>query len=188
MSKINLGQVNPTIALPVCLLGSKIKGEANFCTVAWFTMIDDEPPTIGLLLGKKRTTVDGVKENGAFSVNIPSRRMTASTDYCGITSGYKTDKSQVFSVSYGELRSAPLIDECPLSMECRLKQIIVLEGTDLLIGEIVHVHVEEGCLTGGKPDLTKIDPLLYGMGGGPYFALGDRLEQAFKVGKTFKKK
>jgi len=86
----------PSLTLPVCILGSNYEGKANFCTVAWFTMIDDEPPTIGLLLGKKRRTVDGIRQNRTFSVNLPSTKLAAKTDFVGLYSGYKEDKSEVF--------------------------------------------------------------------------------------------
>jgi flavin reductase (DIM6/NTAB) family NADH-FMN oxidoreductase RutF len=178
----------PSLTLPVCILGSNYEGKANFCTVAWFTMIDDEPPTIGLLLGKKRRTVDGIKQNRTFSVNLPSTKLAAKTDFVGLYSGYNEDKSEVFRVSYGELGNAPLVDECPMSLECKLKDIIEFEGTDLLVGEVVEVHVDEDCMTNGKPDIDKIDPLLYSMPGGPYVGKGEKVADAFKIGRTLKRK
>jgi len=181
-----MGKGMPSLMLPVCILGSSHEGKANFCTVAWFTMIDDEPPTIGLLLGKKRRTMDGIKENRTFSVNLPSTELAAKTDFVGLYSGYKKDKSEVFQISYGELRTAPLIDECPMSVECTLKDVIEFEGTDLVIGEIVEIHADGDCLTQGKPDIVKMDPLLYSTPGGAYFQMGDKVADAFKVGKQLK--
>jgi flavin reductase (DIM6/NTAB) family NADH-FMN oxidoreductase RutF len=188
MIKKRLGRRMPSLTLPVCILGSNYEGKANFCTVAWFTMIDDEPPTIGLLLGKKRRTVDGIKQNRTFSVNLPSTKLAAKTDFVGLYSGYNEDKSEVFRVSYGELGNAPLVDECPMSLECKLKDIIEFEGTDLLVGEVVEVHVDEDCMTNGKPDIDKIDPLLYSMPGGPYVGKGEKVADAFKIGRTLKRK
>ena len=188
MGKLRLGKRVPSLVLPVCIVGSNVEGKANFCTIAWFTMIEDEPPTIGLLLGKQRRTMDGIKENGTFSVNLPSTALAAETDYVGLHSGRKTDKSDVFQIYYGDLGTAPLIQECPMSLECKLKDIIEFEGTDLLVGEVVEVHVDEDCMTNGKPDIDKIDPLLYSMPGGPYVGKGEKVADAFKIGRTLKRK
>jgi flavin reductase (DIM6/NTAB) family NADH-FMN oxidoreductase RutF len=97
----------PPLALPICLVGANVDGKANFCTIAWFTMIDDEPPTIGLVMGKERRTKDGIMENKTFSVNVPGTELAVPVDYCGIRSGYKVDKSEVFRTFYGKLKTAP---------------------------------------------------------------------------------
>ena len=188
MAKVKLGKKLPPMALPVVLVGSNYKGKANFCTIAWMTIIDDEPPTVGLLMGKKRRTKDGMVENGTFSVSIPDTKMAVKTDYCGITSGSKKDKSKVFTVFYGDLGTAPLISEAPVTVECRLKDIIGFEGTDLVLGEVNEVYVEKKCVTKDKFHMGKIDPLLYAMSGGPYYSIGAKVADAFSVCKRYEAK
>ncbi|HTY47240.1 MAG TPA: flavin reductase family protein [Methanomassiliicoccales archaeon] len=188
MTKSKLGKKLPPVALPVCLIGSNFDGKANFCTIAWFTMIDDEPPLIGVVMGKKRRTKDGIVENRTFSVNIPSTAMVTETDYCGIRSGARTDKSQVFDVFYGELETAPMIEEAPICAECKLNQIVLFEGTDLVIGEVNELYVEKKAIGKEGFHMHELDPLLYAMGGGPYFGIGERIAEAFSVGKDYKKK
>ena len=173
------------MAMPVCLVGAMVKGQVNFCTVAWFTILDDEPPMVALVLGKDRATKDGIQENGTFSVNIPSEFNVTAADYCGINSGYKVDKSRVFSVSYGALKTAPMADECPVSAECKLAQIIEFPGTDLVIGEVVQVHADVSLVSNGKVDITELRPLLYSFPGGPYLSIGPAVAEAFEVGRTF---
>jgi flavin reductase (DIM6/NTAB) family NADH-FMN oxidoreductase RutF len=173
------------MAMPVCLIGAMVKGRANFCAVAWFTVLDDEPPAIAVVLGKDRATMEGIQENGTFSVNIPTGSNVSAVDYCGINSGHDVDKSEVFSVSYGRLVTAPLADECPVSAECRLSKVIEFPGTDLVIGEVVQLHVDRGLLDDGKVDVESLRPLLYSFPGGPYLSIGQSLAEAFKVGKTF---
>ena len=132
------------MAMPVCLIGAMVKGKANFCTVAWFTMMDDEPPMIAFVLGKDRATKDGIEENGTFSVNIPSELNVADADYCGINSGHEVDKSKVFSVSFGTLRnrtSGRTNARSVRNADCR--RSIEFPGTDMVIGEVVQVHVDE---------------------------------------------
>jgi flavin reductase (DIM6/NTAB) family NADH-FMN oxidoreductase RutF len=102
-------------------------------------------------------------------------------------SGADVDKSGVFKVTYGELKIAPLADDCPLTMECRLRQIIEFEGTDLVIGEVAAVYADETTIKDGKIDLSLIDLLLYRMPGGPYFEIGDKVADAFKIGKQLKR-
>jgi flavin reductase (DIM6/NTAB) family NADH-FMN oxidoreductase RutF len=170
--------------MPVCLVGATFKGKANFCTVAWFTILDDEPPMVAVVLGKDRATKDGIEENGTFSINIPSEFNVTAVDYCGINSGRETDKSYVFSVSYGMLKTAPLADECPISAECRLTRIIDFPGTDMIIGEVVQLHVDRSLVADGKVDVEGLRPLLYAFPGGPYLSIGPAVADAFKVGKT----
>lgn len=189
MVKVKLGKKLPPMAVPVVLVGANYRGKANFCTVAWTTIIDDEPPLIGLVMAKNRRTKDGMVENDTFSVNIPDTKLAVMTDYCGILSGSKKDKSKVFEVFYGELKTAPLISEAPVAVECMLKDFIAFEGTDLAIGEVNEVYVEKRCLAKDKVHMSKVDPLLYAMGGGgTYHALGKSVGQAFSIGKGYKPK
>jgi len=74
--------------IPVVMVGAKVQGKVNFCTVAWATTIDDEPPRMAVAMGKERRTKDGIKENGTFSINLPGAGAVAATDYCGTHSGY----------------------------------------------------------------------------------------------------
>jgi len=187
MRKITLGKKMPPLAMPICLVGANVGGKPNFCTIAWFTMIDDEPPMIGLVMAKERRTKDGIMENRTFSVNLPSTAMAAATDHCGLVSGRDVDKSDVFKVFYGELGSAPLIEESPVSMECRLSNVVEFETTDLVVGEVVQVHVDASVVPGGKIDYAMLDPLLYASGSA-YHSLGEKKADAFKVGRNYRKK
>jgi flavin reductase (DIM6/NTAB) family NADH-FMN oxidoreductase RutF len=89
--------------------------------------------------------------------------MVAVTDYCGIVSGSKIDKSRLFDVFYGQLNAAPLITDCPLNIECQLVQTVDLPTNILFIGEIVNICSEEQYLQNGKPDVRKVRPFLLTM-------------------------
>jgi flavin reductase (DIM6/NTAB) family NADH-FMN oxidoreductase RutF len=184
MEKVSLGKVLPAYAMPVCLIGSTVAGKANFCTIAWFSIIDDEPPMIGIVMGKKRRTRDGMEENGCFSVNIPGQGMVKAVDHCGITSGFDIDKSGVFKIFTGRLRTAPMIEECPLTMECSVKRTIEFEGTDMVVGEIEGAYASGDLMVKGKVDQSKMMQLLYSTHG-PYWSLGKKVADAFSVGKTY---
>lgn len=180
----------PPLVLPVCLVGANVDGKANFEAIAWFTFLESEPLMVGVVSDKRHYTNRGVRENKCFSVNVPSVGLVEATDYCGLVSGSKVDKSGVFGVFYGELEDAPMISECPVCLECRLVRVVKFSRNELLVGEVAGVYVEETCLTDGKKgDVGKVDPLLY-EGGVPayYWKLGGQVGRAFEIGKNHKPK
>ena len=89
--------------MPVVIVGANKGGRANFMTAAFAGIVNLNPPKIALGLGKLHFTSAGIVENGVFSVNLPSTSMMEATDYCGLVSGHKVDKSGVFKVFYGIL-------------------------------------------------------------------------------------
>ena len=187
MAKISIAPSNFIPLMPVSLVGANVGGKPNFLAVAWFTRVNYQPPMIALALGAGHHTPKGIRENGTFSVCIPGADLVEKTDYCGLVSGKRVDKSEVFRVFYGELGTAPMIDECPLCAECSVAQIIELPSNHLFIGEIKAVHSEERCLTDGKPDSAKIAPFALTMPDNGYWSLGQRFAKAWSVGQGRKK-
>jgi len=186
MEKTRTGWKLPPLPLPVALLGATVSGKANFFTIVWITMLQDDPPLIGAAMSKKRYTKRGIKENGTFSINIPSAGMAEAVDYCGLHSGSRVDKSRIFEVFYGGLETAPMVKECPLNLECRLVDSVEFNTMEMIIGEIVEMYCEERYLTENKPDLKKMDPMLFFMPEGPYFKAGDFLAKAWDAGRSYK--
>ncbi len=183
MKKIKTGWKLPPLCLPVALLGANVSGKPNFFTIAWFNMLQENPPLIAASMGKTYHTRQGIRENNTFSLNIPSTHMARIVDYCGLHSGKEVDKSRLFDVFYGELKTAPMVSECGLNIECRLVDSKKLDTMDLIIGKIVQVYCEEKYLSDNKPDYKKIDPLLFFMPEGPYLEAGNFVAKAFDVGK-----
>lgn len=184
MVKTKVG--HPPLVMPVCLLGANAGGKANFEAIAWFTFLESRPLMVGATSDKLHHTNRGIRENECFSVNIPSVDLVEATDFCGLFSGGKVDKSKVFGVFYGELGNAPMVEECPVCMECKLVRMVEFIHNEFVVGEVVAVYVEESCLTDGKKgDVGKVDPLLY-EGGAPayYWKLGGQVARAFEVGKN----
>jgi len=186
MSKKALGRTLPMMGLPVVVIGAKVQGRPNFCTIAWVTMIDDEPPKMAVVMGKERRTKDGILENRTFSINLPDVGAAAAADHCGLVSGYKEDKSNVFDVFFGKTLTAPMARECPVNIELTLDEIIEREGTDIVIGEVEEVYVDENRMTAGQPDIDKLQLLMYLSSGALYFTKGKTVAEAFKVGKDFR--
>ena len=174
--------------MPVVLVGTVVENRANFITVAWVSRVNYSPPMIGVALGKMHHTNKGIHEHKTFSVNIPGMDLIEKTDYCGLVSGKNTDKSKIFETFNGELANAPMIEECPLCMECRLFKAIDLPSNTLFIGEITGTYIEERFLTDGKPDIHKVNPFTLTMPDNNYWTVGPHRGKAWGIGKDFKAK
>jgi flavin reductase (DIM6/NTAB) family NADH-FMN oxidoreductase RutF len=172
--------------MPVVLAGSIVNEKPNFMTVGWVSRVNYKPPMIAISLGPHLTN-EGILENKAFSINIPDISLMEKTDYCGLFSGKKVDKSQIFDVFYGSLPGAPLIGECPVTMACRLHEAVKLPVNTLFIGEIVEAYCDEACMTDGKPDIKKINPFTLTMPDNHYWSVGDDIGKAWSVGTKLKK-
>lgn len=183
MEKINIGNNVCPYPMPVSLVGANVGGRANFMAVAWFARVNYTPAIIAAAINKRHHTAAGIRENGTFSVNFPSAEMVEQTDYCGIVSGKKTDKSGLFDVFYGELKTAPLISQCPVCLECRLLDTISQPMDNLFLGEIVGAYTEEQYLTDGKPDVRKMNPFLLTMPDNNYWTVGAHAGNAWSAGK-----
>jgi flavin reductase (DIM6/NTAB) family NADH-FMN oxidoreductase RutF len=184
--KKNIGTNGLVYPMAMTLICAEVDGKPNFLAAAWVSRVNYKPPLIAMALGPHHTN-KGIIENKEFSINIPSEKMMAAADYCGLVSGKKTDKSNLFATFKGTLAHAPMIEECPLTMECRLMQTVKLGFDDLYIGEIVGVYCEEQCLTDGNPDAAKMKPFMLTMPDNSYWALGKKIGQAWQIGKDYKK-
>jgi flavin reductase (DIM6/NTAB) family NADH-FMN oxidoreductase RutF len=151
-------------------------------------MVSYKPPRIAIALGKGHFTNPGIKENKTFSVCLPSEDMAEITDYCGIVSGKKTDKSEIFDLFYGELKTAPMIRDCPLNVECTLVEVVESSMNEIFIGEIVGTYTEDRFLTDGKLDFKKTKPLILSQPDTSYWRIGEPLAKAWSIGKKYKAK
>ena len=185
MEKQPIG-TNFFIPMPVVLMGTQVKGKDNFMVVGWCARVNGNPPMIACGIAKNHFTPRGVAENKTFSINIPSADLVEKTDYCGIVSGANTDKSKVFSVFSGTLKTAPMIRECPVTLECRLVQVVSLPTHHLFIGEIVGAYADGNVIREGKPDFRAIDPLFLTMPDNRYWTLGKHTGDAWSTGKRLK--
>lgn len=191
MAKVRLGQQKLDFPTPVVLVGAMVDGKPNFMTVAWCGMVNSEPPMVSVAVRPQRYTCRGIRENMAFSVNVPGTSLVKEADYCGIVSGRDVNKAAAcgFNVFYGNMKTAPLIEQCPVNLECRVLHTIELESHVLFIGRVEEVHVSQDCLTDGKLDFTKAQPIIYSNVVSPqYQALGAVLGKQYTVGKELKVK
>jgi flavin reductase (DIM6/NTAB) family NADH-FMN oxidoreductase RutF len=189
VKKNKIGSATYLYPMPTTIVGANVSGKANFLPIAYCGIVQHSPAMISVTLGKRHYTNAGVKENQTFSVNIPSCDMVEVTDYLGLHSGRDMDKSALFKVFYGELKSAPMIQETPLNLECRLVKTLDFGGTnEIFIGEIVQAYACEDILSAGLPDIQKLNPIIFSMHDNSYWSLGNRLGKAWSIGNNFLKK
>jgi len=186
MKKQKMGPQPMLWAHPTVLVGADVDGKPDFAAVAWTGVAASTPPAISIALQHPRYSLKGIRQNLTFSVNIPSREMVRETDYCGLISGAKTDKVKdcKFKVFYGKTPNAPLIEQCPINLECEVRHILNMGSHALVIGEVMETHVSEDCLTEGQPDLNKVKPFVFVPS--KYHAIGEAFADAFSIGKEIK--
>jgi flavin reductase (DIM6/NTAB) family NADH-FMN oxidoreductase RutF len=183
MEKKKLGPQTLLFPTPAVLVGATVGERPNFMTAAWCGIAASKPPAVSVGLQKVRHTLKGIIEKDTFSINVPSAGLARQVDYCGIYSGDRRDKSELFNIFYGALKTAPLIRECPVNLECRVIHRLDLKSHELVIGEIIETYVSDDCVTDEKPDPEKIDPLIYTPGVMKYHRLGEVVGKAFNMGK-----
>jgi flavin reductase (DIM6/NTAB) family NADH-FMN oxidoreductase RutF len=169
------------------ILGTHLEGRVNYMALDWLTRVNFMPALLGICVNKGNGSHDAIVETGEFSINVPSTDMVEITDYTGLVSGKRSDKSELFKVFYGELKAAPLIQECPLNIECRVSQTVNLPTNSFFIAEIVNIYCNDAFMTDSKPDITKIKPFVLTMPDNRFWALGDCVGQAWHAGKKFRK-
>ncbi|MCD1294340.1 NADPH-flavin oxidoreductase [Methanocella sp. CWC-04] len=187
MDKLAMGPRPYLFPMPTVLIGANVNEKPNYMAAAWASIANWVPPMVAVAVNHARYTNKGINENRTFSVNMPSRKQLAKTDYCGLVSGNMVDKSAIFESFYGKLETAPMASECPVSLECKLHTSLDLGSHFLFIGEIVDVYVDKDCITDGLPDIQKVDPVIYSMSQGNYWSVGENIGKAYSIGKEYKK-
>ena len=148
----------------------------NVLTIAWTGIINTIPAMTYISVRPQRYSYPLIKESGEFVINLTTRELTRSADYCGVKSGFDTDKFSACKLTAERASQigAPLIKESPVNIECRVKQVISLGSHDMFLAEIVAVHVDEALVDqNGKLHLDKSGLVAYSHG--EYFALGEKL-------------
>ena len=163
--------------LPVVMITSvDEKDRPNICTVAWTGTVCTDPPMLSISLREERYSHDLIKASGEFVVNVPSVEEVRATDYCGVVSGRDVDKFKETKLTPAPASAVkpPVILECPLNLECRVKKTLKLGSHTLFVAQIVTVQVTAELMTPtGRLALEKAGLAAFAHGG--YYALGKKL-------------
>lgn len=166
--------LNPVPVVMVSCADSE--GKPNIITLAWAGTINSDPPMVSISVRKERYSFDLIKEKGEFVINLPTKKLTFATDYCGVKSGRDTDKFEAMGLTPEPASKVgvPIIKECPVNLECVVRQSMELGSHIMFLAEVVATDVEETLLDEkGKLDLNKAELICYSHG--EYFPLGKPL-------------
>ena len=184
MSRVNFGAKPFMYPMPVLIVGTYDEnGVPNAMNAAWGTITDMNEITISM---SQHKTTENLAKTGAFTVSIATEDTVVACDYVGVESaGNVPDKfaKAGFHATKSEFVNAPLIDELPMALECRVKSF----ENGILVGEIVNINAEERILTDGKIDPKKLKPIAYDPVNNTYIGMGNIVEQAFQAGLQLKK-
>ena len=183
MSRVDFGAKPFLFPMPVLIVGTYDEnGVPNAMNAAWGTITDTNEITISM---SKHKTTANLEKTGAFTVSIATEDTVVACDYVGIESADKVpDKfaKAGFHATKSTNVNAPLIDELPMALECKVKRY----EDEILIGEIVNIVADESILTDGKIDPKKLKPIAYDPVNHTYLALGEKVGNAFGDGNRLK--
>ena len=181
--KINISPSTMLNPVPVVMVSCAGKNpeipdtRPNICTVAWAGTVNSEPPMVSVSIRKSRHSHDLICQTQEFVINLVNRKLAKACDYCGVRSGANEDKFEKMNLTAQQapgLTYAPQIAESPVSISCKLRDIIELGSHDMFLAEVVGVSVDEKLMDEkGKICLEKAKLISYCHG--EYFTLGEVL-------------
>jgi flavin reductase (DIM6/NTAB) family NADH-FMN oxidoreductase RutF len=188
--KVKIGRIPYVYPVPIVLVGANVQGKPNFETIGDVDLMGINPPLVYVSSGRDHYTNQGILENGAFSINFANTRLLALTDYCGTVSGRDVDKGALFDTFYGELGTAPMIEACPVNIECRVIQEFSIQHRQVFVAEVVQTYVSDEFVAekdGRKAiaDLTHLDPILYALDN-RYYSIGEPIGIGYQEAKQVK--
>ena len=168
---------NMLYPLPVVMISVADKeGKANIITVAWAGTVCTNPPMVSISVRPERYSYNILMETGEFVINLTTKDLAYATDYCGVKSGRDVDKFKEMNLTAipGEKVKAPLIEESPVNLECRVTEILPLGSHDMFLAEVVAVHADKQYMDEkGKFHLEYAEPIVYSHGS--YLATGETI-------------
>ncbi len=183
MSRTNFGAKPLMYPQPVLIIGTYDEnGVPNAMNAAWGITTDFKEISISL---SEHKTTDNLAKRGAFTVSMATEDQVVACDYVGIESGRKVpDKFEKagFHATKSEFVDAPLIDELPLALECKVRSFT--DGK--LVGEIVNVSADDSVITDGKVDMKKLRPIAFDPFNNAYVGIGEKVGNAFSDGAKLK--
>lgn len=151
--------------------------EYNLVTVAWTGTVCTDPPMCYISLRRERHSYDIIRRTGEFVINLTTEELARATDWCGVKSGRDCDKFREMGLTPapGVAVKAPVVAEAPLSIECRVRQILPLGSHDMFLAEVVNVQADDRYIDPetGRFSLEAARPIVYSHGN--YFRLGELL-------------
>lgn len=169
---------NMLYPLPAVMVSTADKaGNSNILTIAWTGTVCTNPPMAYISVRPERYSYHMIRESGEFVINLTTKKLARAADYCGVRSGKDVDKWKECHLTRGTastLKYAPVIEESPVQIECRVKSIQELGSHHMFLAEVTAVQVDESYMDAkGKFDLNRTGLIAYSHG--EYLDLGKKL-------------
>ncbi|TXT56958.1 MAG: Flavoredoxin [Candidatus Thorarchaeota archaeon] len=175
--KIESKPTTGIIPCPVILLSVEGSPQPNIITLSWVANVCSDPPSVAVGIRSQRHSHALVKEAGNFVLNVPSSEHLEAAKTCGTKSGRDIDKFAEcgFHAVASSRISSPMIAECPINLECEVREIVSPGVHDLFIAEVVAFHMDEDVTENGQFDPQKMQAFTYLPLSGQYWSLGKRM-------------
>ena len=160
--------------VPVVLLTCVDRdGAPNILTVSWASVVCGTPPMVGVAVRAERFSYVAIRDTGEFVLNIPSAALVRAVDFCGAVSGESVDKFVQANLTpvLGVKVRPPMIEECPVNLECVVRQALPLGSHVLFLAEVAAVHADADVVEDGTIVLGRVAPLTFDPFGGDYWNL-----------------
>ena len=159
--------------IPAVMVSCGTMENSNIITVAWTGILNTAPAMVYISVRPSRYSYNLINEQGEFVINLTTRDLAKATDWCGVRYGRDYNKFEEMQLTPAPSHAikTPIVAESPLSIECRVKEIVHLGSHDMFIAEVVNVQADKQYLDAeGKWHLDQSNPLVYLHGG--YYGLG----------------
>jgi len=174
--KVERGPSTALYPLPIFLVTVGVADEANMITIAWGGTVNQTPPMVAVAVRESRHSHELLCRRREFVVNVPRADQAGLVDLAGVESGRDIDKFAKYGLTRASAAkvAVPLIEECPVNIECAVRHQLDLGSHDLFIGEVLAVHWDEDLLDeDGTPDVARLQAYAYVQG--EYRAIGERI-------------
>ena len=173
--------------IPAVMVSCGTMEKSNIITVAWTGILNTDPAMVYISVRPSRYSYNLIKEQGEFVINLTTKDLVKATDWCGVRSGAQYDKFKEMNLTPApaeKMQYAPLIEESPVNIACKVRQVLELGSHHMFVAEVVAVQVSEKYMNEtGKFELTETDLVAYSHG--EYFVLGEKLGKfGYSVKKT----
>ena len=163
--------------VPAVMVSCGTMEKSNIITIAWTGIVNSDPAMTYISVRPSRYSYDLIKESGEFVINLTTEALAEATDWCGVRSGREYNKFEVCGLtpSPAAVVNAPIIEEAPIAIECRVREVIKLGSHDMFLAEVVNVQADDAYINPetGRFELERARPITYMHG--HYYSLGKQI-------------
>ena len=190
MSKITWKSGTFEYPIPAVMVSCGTMQKSNIITVAWTGVVNTNPAMVYISVRPERYSHDLIQQSGEFVINLTTQKLAFATDWCGVKSGKDIDKFEKMHLTKekADFVKCPMIEEAPVSIECKVKEVKKLGSHDMFLAEVLAIHADEKYFNAkGAFDIAKCNLIAYANGG--YYVLGKKVGKfGYSVQKKKKRK